>query len=302
MVTTDPQLTCDLADIRFTFTNLTSGDFNSFFTPFFVPCLTVREHCLVELIGPNEALCALRSTEAWNFQQRQGVATLSGANPAGEVMWRMTGRVPFEHLCFEWHPTAFDAMYRNEVYGSYGIVVILALVLRLLHSNGLVIHGSAQVVDGEAIICTGPSGRGKSTLSRLFASCGIPVLTDERPVIRSGVRLDAARFRVYGSPWPSSGGFVLNDSALLRKIYFIEHGVENALVPLTTREAVLRLLDVALVPWMDAAFFDPMIRTLENLICTVPHAVLQFRPDTSAVDFIRRDLADFRMEADAIKS
>ena len=53
-----------------------------------------------------------------------------------------------EHaLSDPWHPTAFEAMYRNEVYGMYGIVAILALVLRLLPLGGLVIHGSSQVVD-----------------------------------------------------------------------------------------------------------------------------------------------------------
>jgi hypothetical protein len=184
-------------------------------------------------------------------------------------------------------------MYRNEVYGMYGIVAILALVLRLLPLGGLVIHGSAQVVDGQGIICTGPSGRGKSTISRLFHGCGVPVLTDERPIVRPCEMPGKKGFRVYGSPWPSSGKFVLNAAAPLKKIYFIEHGPEQEIIPLTTREAVLRLLDVALVPWLDSAFFDPLIQTLESIIHTVPYAVLRFRPEASVVDAVRRDLASF---------
>jgi len=253
----------------------------------------VREHCYVEVLGPNPDLCALRNSCVWDFHQHEGQACLSGANQAGEVMWRMSGSVPFDHLRFEWHPTAFAAMYRNKIYGTYGIVVILALVLRLLHAGGVVIHGAAQVVDGQAILCTGRSGRGKSTISKILDACGVPVLTDERPIIRTCSPSEATRFRTYGSPWPSSGGFVLNASAPLKKIYFLEHGLENALEPLTTREAVLRLLDVALVPWMDAAFFDPMIQTLESLIRNVPYAVLRFRPDAAVADFLRCDLAAF---------
>ena len=57
--------------------------------------------------------------------------------------------------------------------------------------------------------------------------------------------------------------------------------------------AVLRLLDVALVPWLDSAFFDPLIQTLESIIHTVPYAVLRFRPEASVVDVVRRDLASF---------
>ncbi len=205
-------------------------------------------------------------------------------------MWRMTGREPYERLRFEWHPTAFSAMYDREFYGPYGIVAILALVLRLLPLGGFVMHGSAQVVDGRAILCTGPSGRGKSTISRLFDSCGVPVLTDERPLLRRA----GGAFSVYGSPWPSSGGFVLSASAPLRKLYFLEHGPEHAVEPVSTREAVLRLLDVSMVPWLDSAFFDPVIQTLEALIRSVPHAVLRFRPDASVVDAVRRDL-DFEV-------
>ncbi len=231
-----------------------------------------------------------RLEKAWNFEQSDGRACLTGANPAGDVLWRMTGDAPFERLNFEWHPTAFEALYRNEVYGTYGIVAILALVLRLLHLDGFVMHGSAQVVDGRAIICTGPSGKGKSTISRLFDQRGVPVLTDERPILRRHAGREGRVFRVYGSPWPSSGGFALNASAPLSKVYFLEHGPGQSVEPLTRREAVLRLLDVSLVPWLDAAFFDPVIRTLEALLDAVPHAVLRFRPDASVVDAVRRDL------------
>jgi hypothetical protein len=289
----DPLLTCDLADIRFTFSSLPPDSFSAFFKTFLFQGGAVSERCFIDVRGANPELCALRANGAWTFSQEGGRACLLGANPAGEVMWRMTGRSPFEDLCFEWHPTAFEAMYRNEVYGMYGIVAILALVLRLLPLGGLVIHGSSQVLDGQGIICTGPSGRGKSTISRLFHGCGVPVLTDERPIVRPCGTAGAAGFRVYGSPWPSAGKFVLNASAPLKKIYFIEHGPEHVIAPLTTREAVLRLLDVALVPWLDSAFFDPMIQTLESIIGSVPYAVLRFRPEASVVDLIRRDLASF---------
>jgi hypothetical protein len=245
------------------------------------------------MAGANSELCLLRAEGAWHFTQRDGQFCLMGANPAGDVMWRMTGMTPFEQLRFEWHPTAFDAMYCRQPYGHYNIVAILALVLRLLPIGGLFLHGSSQVVDGAGIICTGPSGQGKSTISRLFQQGGISVLTDEHPIVRPRYRAEKTEFQVYGSPWPSSGRFALNASAPLRKIYFIEHGPENALEPLTTREAVLRLLDVSLVPWMDPAFFDPILKTLEALIRDVPHAVLRFRPDASVVDFIRHDVSLF---------
>lgn len=248
------------------------------------------EECRVDFAGVDHGLRVLRLTHGWHFLQHDGQACLMGANADGEVMWRMTGSLPFERLRFEWHPTAFEALYGRAACGPFNVVAILALVLRLLPLGGLVLHGAAQVVEGMGIICTGPSGSGKSTLSTLFHRSAVPVLTDEHPIVRPSGSGPAAGFRVYGSPWPSSGGYVSNRSAPLRKIYFIEHGAENAVTPLSTREAVLRLLDVSLVPWMDASFFDPLIRTLETLLGVVPHAVLRFRPDGTAVETVLRDL------------
>jgi hypothetical protein len=290
-----PHAKFDFADIRFDFTPLACGDFSPFFQPFQSLGAAAGESCLVDICGASDELCGMQSPHAWSFAQYQGAACLTGANRSGQVMWRMTGEAPYARLRFDWHPFAFDEMYHNEVYGRFGIVAILALVLRLLHLDGLVMHGSAQLVEGQAIICTGPSGRGKSTISRLFDSRGIPVLTDERPLVRRFVREGGERFRVYGSPWPSAGGFVLNTAAPLRKIYFLEHGPEQVVEPISTREAVFRMLDVSMVPWLDTAFFDPVIQTMEALINAVPHAVLRFRPDVSVVDAIRRDL-DFEME------
>jgi hypothetical protein len=103
-----------------------------------------------------------------------------------------------------------------------------------------------------------------------------------------------AAFRVYGSPWPSSGGFACNAFAPLRKIYFLEHGAADRLTPLTPREAFNRLIHVATIPWQDPALFDPCLATVEALLQSIPCAVLTFRPTPEVVDVIRKDLGEFR--------
>ena len=282
---------CSLADIDFVLSSLPAQSFSRFFQPFFVTSALSDTACHVDVAGPAPELALSRAEGAWNFTESNGYVCVTAADPEGVVLWRMSGQAPYDALRFEWHPTAFEPMYRNETYGMYGIIVIIALVLRLLPLGGLVLHGSAQVLDGAGIICTGPSGRGKSTISRLFDQSGVTVLTDERPIVRPVGGDPAAGFRMYGSPWPSSGNYALPGSAPLRKIYFLEHGPETTLVPLTKREAVLQLLDVAMVPWIAKAFFDPLISTLEGLLEHVPYALLRFRPDMSAVEAVRRDLS-----------
>ena len=80
----------------------------------------------------------------------------------------------------------------------------------------------------------------------------------------------------------------------LRKIYFLEHGPRQEILPLTRREALFKLLEVTLVPWLDHAFFDPFIPIVERLLAEVPYALLRFRPDSSVVEVVRRDLASCR--------
>lgn len=282
------QVSCDLAGIRFIFSPLSAAQFNAFFADFLNLDGLVDAVCHVEMVGVDESLRAARARGAWHFERRGAEAVILGANPAGEVMWRLSGIAPYEKLRFVWHPTAYFQMYAQAPAGTFNTAVILALILRLMMVGGVTLHGSAQIVDGKGIICTGPSGNGKSTISRLFAERGVTVLTDERPLLRPR---KAGGFQLFGSPWPSSGKFVVNGSAPLNKIYFIEHGSRQELLPLTTREALLRLLDVALVPWLESSFFDPMIPILESVLGQTPYALLRFKPDTTVVDAICQDLA-----------
>ncbi len=211
-------MTCCIAGIIFEFSNLRADEFNENFLPFVVSepvCDSHRERCAINVIGANRDLCGKKSDKAWSFKDQDGFATLTAANPEGDLLWRMTGALPYENLTFEWNPDTFFAVYNNESCGPYGIIAVLALVMRLLCLKGIVLHCSAAVVDGVGIICTGRSGQGKSTIATIFDGAGIPVLTDERAIIR----VEESGLQVYGSPWPSSGMFVLNSSAPLKRIY-----------------------------------------------------------------------------------
>ncbi len=283
-------MTCYIAGIHFEFNNIGADKFSESFLPFShsEPDGKVDAHCVVDVKGAIPELRGLKSSKAWSFEKHDDIAVLSAANPKGDLLWRMSGREPFNTLSFGWNPDTFFETYDNEYHGPYGIIIILALVLRLLELQGVVLHCSAAVVDGAGIICTGRSGQGKSTISGLLESEGVPVLTDERAVIR--VKKDG--LRVYGTPWPSSEMCVLNSSAPLKKLYFLEHGSVNKVTQIEPGDTLKRLLDVVMVPWMNSEFFDPLIDVLENVVEHVPAAVLSFIPDRDVVDFIKNDLKE----------
>ena len=164
---------------------------------------------------------------------------------------------------------------------------LLSLSLLLLRHRGLAFHGAALRIGGEGVLCVGVSGRGKSTISRMAEMAGETPFCDERPIIR--MQADGS-FRLHGTPWYSSGNYARNISAPLRRVYFIEHGERDEVIPLKPIEVLSRIQRVAIIPWQNPAFFDPALKTVEALISAVPCATLRFRPTPDVIDAIRRDL------------
>jgi len=255
--------------------------------------------CAVSSLGPSPALAEapLTPDTPWRLRATQDSCQIDRCDRTGACLWRMEAPLAFDRATVAWHPTLFE-----HVYGSYARawgmgIGWTALVFRLRAHGGLLLHGVAAELEGEGIVGVGPSGAGKSTLARLLHAAGATVLSDERPIVRqwpppgSAPHPDAAgSFRVYGSPWPSSAGFACNACAPLRRLYFLEHGPEERLTPLTPAEAFRRLIHVATIPWQEATLFDPCLATVESLLHATPCSVFSFRPTPAAVERIRQDL------------
>lgn len=188
-----------------------------------------------------------------------------------------------------------DPRFVKETCGRIGYgwirqfgLCLIPLAIRLLRHGGLIFHGSAlRFGEADGVLCIGQSGRGKSTVARLAEEAGETPFCDERPIVR---QCAGGAFRLHGTPWYSSGHYSLNISAPLRRVYFLEHGESDEIIPLRPSESLLRMRTVAVIPWQVPAFFDPALKTLEALVTSIPCAVLRFRPAASAIDRIRRDL------------
>ena len=258
--------------------------------------------CDVYCQGADETL-AIEQPEPdihWQFRKKDDGCELTRRAVDGVPLWRVRASSTFDRASVYWHPQRFEHVYRDyPTAWSMGLGSSL-VVFRLHACGGLMLHATAADVDGRGIVCAGVSGVGKSTIAKLLHAVGATVLTDEHPVVRQWPAPDgevrsiqpAAAFRVHGSPWPSAAGFARHACAPLQRIYFLEHGAENRLTPLTPREAFTRFIPVAMIPWHDATFFDPCLQTLESLLRIVPCAVLSFRPTSEVVDLIRQDLAE----------
>lgn len=247
--------------------------------------------CRVHAAGPDLSLGDgdVRADAPWSLEADAHDCRVTRRDCEGIPLWQVAAPLTFERAEVRWHPRRFTQVYGHYSQSWAGALGVTLLAFRLRRHGGLVLHGSAAVIDGRGIACVGISGTGKSTLARLLDAAGAVVLSDERPVVRRSRA--PSGFHVHGSPWPSSAGYACPAAAPLSVLYFIEHGSENRITPLAAGEAFQRLVDVATIPWQEARLFDDCLRTVEDLLKRVPCARLVFRPDAGAVEDIRRHLA-----------
>ena len=78
----------------------------------------------------------------------------------------------------------------------------------------------------------------------------------------------------------------LPDSAPLARVFFLKHGEQNSLKPLTPIQAVIELLGRSFIPLWDTAKMDFTLKFLDEMCQAVPCHELRFLPDSSVVDFI----------------
>ena len=111
---------------------------------------------------------------------------------------------------------------------------------RITASGGLVLHACAVVVDGCAVLFSGFSGAGKTTMARLWRRhCpSVKILSDDRVVLRE----HRGGLHAWGTPWHGTGGFASPCGARLRAVVFIRHGTRNDFTPLAPPAAAAMLL------------------------------------------------------------
>lgn len=155
----------------------------------------------------------------------------------------------------------------------------------LAGQGALMVHACGVVDRGRGYVFMGRSGAGKSTTAALWHKAGATVLSDDRVILRRSDGL----WSVHGAPWYSRARLSSPESAPLHGLFTLAHGKENSLKPLKDSSAALELLSHCVVPTWDP---ERRLRAFDAAACLVEEAPLRrfnFRPATSAVDFIRAE-------------
>jgi hypothetical protein len=150
--------------------------------------------------------------------------------------------------------------------------------------EGVEVHGCG-LLDRETggHLFLGHSGAGKSTTTGLWTSLrAAHVLSDDRIILRE----QSSEIWMYGTPWHGEAGFASPEKTKVERIFILEHGEKNEILPLPQASAVAELFARCFPPFYDHGRLTLTLSFLHQITNRVPCYRFRFVPDESAVSEI----------------
>ncbi len=146
-------------------------------------------------------------------------------------------------------------------------------------NNDIMIHASGVNYNGKGYLFSGVSGKGKSTMARLWADHQAIVIHDDRLIIRkSGYGYIMYNTPIYNTDQP------LNSE--LSRIFIIEHGNENRLIRLKGASAVSHVMANCIQHTWGPAIVSVLLESVSEMCNLIPVYRLLFMPEKSVIDNI----------------
>jgi hypothetical protein len=146
-------------------------------------------------------------------------------------------------------------------------------------TGDIMIHASGVNHSGHGYLFSGVSGKGKSTMAKLWDGAGKKVIHDDRLIIRN----ISGSYYMYNTP-------VYNDDeplvSPLNRIFLIDHGKEHKLTPVKGATAVSLIMANCIQHSWNKEIIAGLMGSLSVLCTHIPVFKLSFRPDRSIIDFI----------------
>jgi hypothetical protein len=164
---------------------------------------------------------------------------------------------------------------------AYPLDGLLLYYLTALNGD-IFIHGSGIEFDGRGILFTGQSGKGKTTIARLFDEVGATVIHDDRLIIRK----IGEEYLMFNTPV-----YELERSNYNRldTIYSISHGQDNRSKLLGSVDSLTTVMSNCIQHHWNAALIGRLTNAIMKLTERVEVKDLAFLPDNRVVDYIKND-------------
>jgi hypothetical protein len=161
---------------------------------------------------------------------------------------------------------------------EYPLDGLILYYLTVMHGD-IMIHASGVNNLGHGFIFSGVSGKGKTTMARLWDKTGAKVVHDDRLILRN----TGTGYRMYNTPVYNNDE--PHDSPL-NKIFIIEHGLNNKLVPVKGATAVSLVMANCIQHNWGADIIARLLGSVSIMCNTIPVVKLSFVPDKSVIDYI----------------
>lgn len=209
--------------------------------------------------------------EGWSYtfdrRYRETSVELAGLDFMARVDWR-----PDLAGCL-WTPLEGDAFFRSQVENFFRLLV----AYRLLELGGVLFHSAGVVAGDRAFLFLGPSGAGKTTISRISLESGYEVLSDDMNALcpDSSGQACVEKLPFAGDLGRRPGKRRAFPLAALCRLRQGEH----ATTPLRPAEAVAFLLACAPFINADPHRLDRLTETLLGHVRRLPALELSFALD-----------------------
>ena len=161
---------------------------------------------------------------------------------------------------------------------EYPLDGLILYYLTVMHGD-ILIHASGVNLNGVGYLFSGKSGQGKTTMARLWDSCGAKVIHDDRLVIRKSENgYNMFNTPVYKDETPAMSP--------LNKLYAISHGIANDIIPLKDAVAASAVMINCIQHNWGSEIISKTLAAVLALSESVPVMKLAFIPDKDVVEYI----------------
>jgi hypothetical protein len=158
------------------------------------------------------------------------------------------------------------------------------LISRLLgRDGGVLMHASASVLDGGALLFVGHSGAGKSTICEIAEQSGAASLSDDRTIVM--IRDDEPM--AWGTPWHGSFARTSAQSAPVRGLFLLQQDRSDRVEAIPAERALKELFVRLIQPRISELEVSNTLDTLHAVLAARPLYALHFRPTREAIDLAR---------------
>jgi hypothetical protein len=177
----------------------------------------------------------------------------------------------------EWHLWVAGSEKEIDPF-EYPLDGLILYYLTVIHGD-IMLHASGINNAGHGYLFSGISGKGKSTIAKLWENSGAKVIHDDRLILRN----TAGGYKMYNTP-------VYNNDepreSVLNKIFVIEHGISNKLVPVKGASAVSLVMANCIQHNWGPDIIARLLGSVSIMCASIPVSKLFFRPDRSVIDHI----------------